>query len=428
MLLVLIIYYLISLTNALREANQDLKMQLRRERTEERRKMFKISMNNRPNSNQTRTLSNRWKKVLENSTSPNLPPGANQAEIDDEKIQARKELLARIMRKALRKGSATSEDDSNLLPVDDGTDNEQHESLPHDQEKKKEKVKRRKQKPAKIESSSKPVPGNAWINLIKTVETKEKPAKLTVQPTNVPIEKPKPIVISKSEGGVNFKLINEKLISKPDTQPEVFKFDEVMKTLQEEQKQKKENEMQSSDVNDDYISDDASSYREIKINYPENLTQKKLDVVEPNLKPTESTAVVEKLTKEQKPLNLPKEAAPKGMKKLNSFLALVREAVQNKKSEIENQNATENVQSQSSTAPAASTTRKPLEKTIEMRRNSKKPNPSERSTKRQDSSSSIWSENIPVITISKTESEECILDENRTNEKHKVKENVTDKK
>lgn len=42
-LLILIIYYLLSLTGALREANNDLKFQLRRERTEERRKMFKIA-------------------------------------------------------------------------------------------------------------------------------------------------------------------------------------------------------------------------------------------------------------------------------------------------------------------------------------------------------------------------------------------------
>lgn len=42
-LLILIIYYLLSLTGALREANNDLKIQLRRERTEERRKMFKMA-------------------------------------------------------------------------------------------------------------------------------------------------------------------------------------------------------------------------------------------------------------------------------------------------------------------------------------------------------------------------------------------------
>ncbi|XP_043784830.1 transmembrane channel-like protein 3 isoform X2 [Apis laboriosa] len=42
-LMILIIYYMISLTGSLREANNDLKIQLRHERTEERRKLFKIA-------------------------------------------------------------------------------------------------------------------------------------------------------------------------------------------------------------------------------------------------------------------------------------------------------------------------------------------------------------------------------------------------
>ncbi|CAG0915903.1 unnamed protein product [Notodromas monacha] len=42
-LLTLFIYYLLSLAGALREANDDLRIQLRRERTEERRKMFKLA-------------------------------------------------------------------------------------------------------------------------------------------------------------------------------------------------------------------------------------------------------------------------------------------------------------------------------------------------------------------------------------------------
>ncbi|CAK9797587.1 Transmembrane channel-like protein [Anthophora quadrimaculata] len=41
-LMTLIIYYMISLTGSLREANNDLKIQLQHERTEERRKLFKI--------------------------------------------------------------------------------------------------------------------------------------------------------------------------------------------------------------------------------------------------------------------------------------------------------------------------------------------------------------------------------------------------
>ncbi|XP_071446401.1 transmembrane channel-like protein [Hetaerina americana] len=42
-LLVLVVAYLVSLAAALREANDDLRMQLRRERTEERRKMFRMA-------------------------------------------------------------------------------------------------------------------------------------------------------------------------------------------------------------------------------------------------------------------------------------------------------------------------------------------------------------------------------------------------
>ncbi|XP_023248331.1 transmembrane channel-like protein 2-A [Copidosoma floridanum] len=42
-LMTLVIYYMVSLTNLLRESNNDLKIQLRKERTEERRKMFKIA-------------------------------------------------------------------------------------------------------------------------------------------------------------------------------------------------------------------------------------------------------------------------------------------------------------------------------------------------------------------------------------------------
>lgn len=45
------------------------------------------------------------------------------------------ELLARIMKKALRKGSNTSDDDSQIMGVNgDETDTEQHDSLPRDHE------------------------------------------------------------------------------------------------------------------------------------------------------------------------------------------------------------------------------------------------------------------------------------------------------
>ncbi|OXU24019.1 hypothetical protein TSAR_012214 [Trichomalopsis sarcophagae] len=62
-LMALIIYYMVSLTNSLRESNNDLKVtiQLRQERTEERRKMFKIA-EKRLESHDTQFT--RWKKIL----------------------------------------------------------------------------------------------------------------------------------------------------------------------------------------------------------------------------------------------------------------------------------------------------------------------------------------------------------------------------
>ncbi|XP_076248712.1 transmembrane channel-like protein [Calliopsis andreniformis] len=60
-LMTLIIYYLVSLTGSLREANNDLKIQLRHERTEERRKLFKI-VKKREDLVDTTLL--KWKKVL----------------------------------------------------------------------------------------------------------------------------------------------------------------------------------------------------------------------------------------------------------------------------------------------------------------------------------------------------------------------------
>lgn len=68
-LLILIIYYLVSLTNALREANNDLKIQLRRERTEERRKMFQIADRRRrggsEGSSEAQNPFSKWKKLME---------------------------------------------------------------------------------------------------------------------------------------------------------------------------------------------------------------------------------------------------------------------------------------------------------------------------------------------------------------------------
>lgn len=69
------------------------------------------------------------------ASSPVTPNAPGQpVEPDEEKMKARREFLARIMKKALRKSSNTSEDESHVGDDGDETDTEQHEQLPHDQD------------------------------------------------------------------------------------------------------------------------------------------------------------------------------------------------------------------------------------------------------------------------------------------------------
>ncbi|XP_050334193.1 transmembrane channel-like protein [Bactrocera neohumeralis] len=134
LLLILIIYYLVSLTGALREANQDLRTQLQKEREEERKKIFKVP-ETKPTENSAAALTSRWRKVLE-ASSPVTPTPPPDFESEEYKTKARKELISRIMKEALRKGSATSDDDSvnRQGRDDDDTDTEHHDSLPHDED------------------------------------------------------------------------------------------------------------------------------------------------------------------------------------------------------------------------------------------------------------------------------------------------------
>jgi transmembrane channel-like protein len=97
LLLILFIYYLISLTGALRMANQDLKQQLHKERTEERKKMMKLMEDKILDSvNVGNRMSNRWKKALEVSK-----PLSLTASTDD--VERRRQLLDHAMKNILRK-------------------------------------------------------------------------------------------------------------------------------------------------------------------------------------------------------------------------------------------------------------------------------------------------------------------------------------
>lgn len=79
---------MVSLTGALREANQDLRTQLQKEREEERKKFFKVP-EAKPVENNSTTLSNRWRKVLE-ASSPVTPTQTPDFESEEYKTQARK--------------------------------------------------------------------------------------------------------------------------------------------------------------------------------------------------------------------------------------------------------------------------------------------------------------------------------------------------
>lgn len=104
LLLILFIYYLISLTGALRMANQDLKVQLHKERTEERKKMMKLMEDKIMDSvNVTHKLSNRWKKVLEVSKPGMVTPTITTTMSAEETADRKKMLLARAMKNMLRK-------------------------------------------------------------------------------------------------------------------------------------------------------------------------------------------------------------------------------------------------------------------------------------------------------------------------------------
>ncbi|XP_059055114.1 transmembrane channel-like protein [Achroia grisella] len=145
-LLILIIYYLTSLTNSLREANNDLKIQLRRERTEERRKMFQLADTRRRvgSSAMDNTPFSRWKKAL-----PSLPL-SKSIDSDDRKtitvdetsepgkiVKKKGSIFAKIVGMAVDKKpdiETVSDTHDGVSPssnnVDEETDSDFHEALP----------------------------------------------------------------------------------------------------------------------------------------------------------------------------------------------------------------------------------------------------------------------------------------------------------
>lgn len=515
LLLILIIYYLMALTGALREANDDLRNQLRRERQEERRKMQRV-VNAKLSDDNGNNVMDRWRKVLEASSplTPIPPGGQTSTELEEEKMKTRREFLARIMKKALRKSSNTSEDDSHPGVDDDETDTEQHEQLPHDQEAtgQRSSTRRRDSTASKAADDRKSDVGGGrprkpsfarMRDIVEIAKSQKADAKTDTAKATKKV-KPRPssedpdesadrkdeivaerrllrrqqstqesegsnsvptsILVGGDKDAINYEVINEKNKAKEKkskskqsaaTEPEVFRFDNELYD--------KSNEGGSSDT-------DRTSYQEIEQIRPpqdaaENITPTKRRSRSPKIfhigdgsdesKPQDDMSIASS-SKSKTPSPSPSsvcggdanEKSPKSsddilkqpMKRLNSFLNLVREAVQRKQEQtvantttvgttvavaqetpdirsrvrkfIDDSNSISTTMSEegSTTTKASDSVPTALPSSrsgSSKRRRRFEPPPK---PKRQDSQASIWSDNIPVITISKTESDECILE------------------
>jgi hypothetical protein len=144
LLLTLFIYYLISLAGALRESNDDLKIQLRRERTEERRKMFKLA----EKKDDVEATGSKWNALFPHLRSRLSSTLSEKPSTEAEREERAKEVLRRYVRKRRERKRAEK------LHKKPETAEEAHDQLPmvitHENESKKDKndkKKRQQQKP-----------------------------------------------------------------------------------------------------------------------------------------------------------------------------------------------------------------------------------------------------------------------------------------
>lgn len=91
-------------------ANQDLKVQLHKERTEERKKMMRLMEDKIMDSVNAANKLNRWKKVLESKPTTIVTPPVRQNLSAEETADRKKILLARAMKNILRKKYSNEDD------------------------------------------------------------------------------------------------------------------------------------------------------------------------------------------------------------------------------------------------------------------------------------------------------------------------------
>lgn len=465
-LLILIIYYLLSLTGSLREANHDLRNQLRKERTEERKKMWKLAEEQTKGpTNGANTLTARWKKVLEGAQSPS-PENAMAGTVPDTKVDARKDLLAKIMKKALRKGSA-SDEDSQVTNIGDETDTEAHESLPRDQSpitktpdiKPKRKLKNpfaqiiamAKEKAALKETQDGVENQENKENILKEKEgdTMHEHGEKKKSPEDQEADEKERVVserrrsLFKRQENIGATAIETQEVDKKTKAPDlIFKFDESLtqtsdqkpdadaavsskKTKPEKPKRNGANVKHRCSPHHEIMSDSSSDYpattgeQKEKVETPHYAAPMKIRPV--TEKPV-SAGPDGKYSKKKENDEAEKKATPedtstkpspsKPKRKFNKFFA------------IEKEGKSDGTSPKSPKSPTAFAEPIPEHPTVEVLQkqeslsskdsvesSSKDSKTDKKPTKRQDSQTSIWSDNIPVITISKTESNENILED-----------------
>ena len=379
------------------------------------------------------------------------------------------------MKKALHKGSNTSDEDSH--PVnDDETDTEQNESLPHDHdivgktlrkfkgshrnsvdEKKNDSQKARKSSVSNIKSLAKLVsrkdvnehptgrfkiekvsnvsnndvkhsPNLSTAHVVAEDKKAHKAAKMLKDRRRSILQRQNNLVDTatsplKHKEEINYKIVNEKnqqmekraklKTKKNNDEPEIFKFDSDLDNVSYQDTERKLSSSSSSIVKNP-SSNDTSWNQDTEETCRESISPRQT---------TEFDFPIKSQPKDiptSKPMaqNIsPAASSERPKRRFSSFIALVREVVQLKKQEkLDNSKMVkkssrfipEDDDVVSATLNSSSKRRDSRSSSLHKRTKNVVEKPGV--TKRTDSQGSIWSENIPVITISKTESAENILE------------------
>lgn len=324
------------------------------------------------------------------------------------------------MHKALRKSSATSDEESvvvapppahNLHNDDENTDTEQHESLPHDQEEEDNKINTQKQSTTAAIGGEKK--RDLFPDLIKKLRESaaaKKACKAEENNANVADLQPKkkppsPEVIANDDERVvrerRRSLLRKGFKPAADTEmePKFDIIDEKSGHPKEQQMEKKGKHKATKPIS--VFTFDEHDLRKTST-APAKLISGNGNG-DSDRSPSPIYATVNKVRKSP-------DSGDETIKgKFNSFFTIVREAVHARRQSLIVDQLDPDLPP-SPPIPSISD-----EDSITRRNNAPvvQARPAKAPISKRDSDCSIWSDNIPVITISKTGSDECILEEDK---------------